>query len=209
MTTSFNAKMAIAALAVVTPLTLVACGSDEETTETTSAPSTITSTRTTSSTTSSAESTTETTSTEPTTEAAAEPTPLADPLANLPEGSPVAPVAGAPASEADYNAINGLVSGLYQQTTMHSFLRYMPDNTCHAVVEANGGAGNMDLAGIPDVPLNQMPAYAQSQPHIQSVDNVNVDGSVASANVTVVTSGQTGTSTVRFLHEDGRWKFCN
>lgn len=212
-------KKTIAALALIAPLTFVAaCGSGDSADETTT---TATPTTVTSELTSEEITTTETTTEEETTEPEPEQTeepeaepeveePVAeDPLAqgNYVEPEPVA--GGTPASEADRAEIEGLVNGIYQMDTFHQFLRYIPENTCHEVVAAQGGAASMDLAGIPDQPLAEWDYYVSAQPHIASVTDVQVEGDRASAVVTAVSAGQSETRTQRYLREDGRWKFCN
>lgn len=221
MTISLTMKKTITALALAAPLALVACGSDDGADETTSsAPSTVTSTRTSETTTT--ETSEEETTSEAPSETSAEPTegdtedPQAAPQINDPfaagqlayeEATPVE--GGGPASEADRAEIEGLVGGIYQSQTFHQFLRYVPENACSAVIEANGGPAALDLGDIPDMPLSQLPGYAESNAHIQSIDDVRVEGDQASAVVTAVSNGQAETQTQRFLKEDGRWKFCN
>lgn len=224
MTISLTVKKTMTALALAAPLALVACGSDDGGDESTSsAPSTVTSTRTSETTTttetSSAE---ETTSSQAPSETSAEPTESeapdaqAAPQMNDPfaagqlayeEATPVQ--GGGPANEADRAEIEGLVGGIYNTETFHQFLRYVPENACSAVIEANGGPAALDLAEIPDMPLSQLPGYAESNAHIQSIEDVRVEGDQASAVVTAVSNGQAETQTQRFLKEDGRWKFCN
>lgn len=224
MTISLTMKKTITALALAAPLALVACGSDDGADETTSsAPSTVTSTRTSETTTT--ETSEEETTSEAPSETSAEPTEgesteateaQAAPQINDPfaagqlayeEATPVE--GGGPASEADRAEIEGLVGGIYQSQTFHQFLRYVPENACSAVIEANGGPAALDLGDIPDMPLSQLPGYAESNAHIQSIDDVRVEGDQASAVVTAVSNGQAETQTQRFLKEDGRWKFCN
>ncbi|GAB3699683.1 hypothetical protein [Corynebacterium nasicanis] len=206
-------KTLVAALALTVPLTFAAaCGSGETVESTaTGVPtqSTVTSTRTSESTTptsSSEEPTTEESTVEPTPEPEA--APAADPLldTNIPEPEPVQ--GGHTANAAEQAEIEHLVRGIYEVETFHQMLRYIPENTCHEAVAAQGGAQAMDLNGVPDSRLADMPQYATANPHIQSVTDVRVDGNRASAVVTAVSAGQTETRTQRYLHEDGRWKFC-
>ncbi|RSZ62106.1 hypothetical protein EAH68_10345 [Corynebacterium hylobatis] len=207
-------KKTIAALALIAPLTFVAaCGSGDSADETTTvAPTTVTSEIT------SEETTTEETTTEEETtgpeqteepEPEVEEPPAEDPLAqeNYVESEPVQ--GGLAASESDRAEIEGLVHGIYEMDTFHQFLRYIPENTCHEVVAAQGGAASMDLAGIPDQPLAEWDYYVSAQPHIASVTDVQVEGDRASAVVTAVSAGQSETRTQRYQREDGRWKFCN
>lgn len=197
-------KKTILALALTVPLTFVAaCGSGETVESTaTGVPttSTVTSTRTTE----------ETTTTETST---SEEEPAAPPVSDLlldelyQEPEPV--TGGQAAGDADRAEIEQLVRGIYEVDTFHQFLRYVPENTCNELLAAQGGPQAMDLTGIPDQPLHQWDVYAASQPYIESVNDVRVEGDRASAVVTAVSAGQAETRTQRYLHEDGRWKFCN
>ncbi len=120
------------------------------------------------------------------------------------------PVAGGvPANQADADAINNLVRGIYQQTTLNGLVQYVPNNTCQAVLEKSDWDPNYNTQGVPDMPLDQIPQFQQAQPTVDSVENLSVAGDEASADVTVTSGGQADTSTMRFLREDGRWKFCS
>jgi len=213
-----NVKKTIASIALIVPLTFVAaCGSgDSEDTTTSVVPqSTVTSTSAVESSTeetTTTEETTETT-TEETTEPADEPTEEpqaapADPLLDEAYNEPEPVQGGHEPTEAERAEIEQLVRGIYEVDTFHQMLRYLPENTCNEVIAQQGGAAAMDLTGIPDYPLNQMPQYAGSNPHIESITDMQVDGNRASAVVTAVSAGQKETRTQRYLHEDGRWKFC-
>lgn len=225
-----NVKKTAAALALIAPLAFVAaCGSGDGDAESASAsPSTVTSTTSTTSTTSATSATETSETTEPTEPAesaaetpepapaveepaaAAAPAPQAeDPLLGELYQEPDPVQGGANASDADRAEIDGLVRGMYQVDTFHQFLRYIPENTCNELVAAQGGAAAMDLAGVPDQPLNQWDYYVAAEPHITSVEDVRVEGDRASAVVTAVSAGQAETRTQRYLREDGRWKFCN
>lgn len=126
------------------------------------------------------------------------------------EFAEVAPVEGGqPASEADRAEIQQLVTGMYDATSLHGILSYLPANTCSSVVQENGGAAAFDLGGIPDLPLESVPQYANANPSIDAVENVQVKGDTASASVTATSNGQTGTSVYRFQNEGGAWKFCD
>lgn len=129
-----------------------------------------------------------------------------------------APVrAGAPADGADVAAINDLVGGAYEQTTLRGWVSYIPNNSCQALlddvnaqVQAQYGTTDaLDFSVIPETPLSEVPQYTEAQATLQSVDNVAVDGAQASADVTVNSGGQTDTSTMRFLREGDRWTFCS
>ena len=215
-------KKTIVALALTAPLTFVAACGGGETVESTATgmptASTVTSTRTTESSTTSTSS--ETSSSEETTTETTEETVTETPEP-APEPAPVDPVlddlyeepapveGGQAAGEPDRAEIEQLVRGIYEVETFHQFLRYVPENTCNELLAAQGGPQAMDLAGIPDQPLHEWDVYAAAQPHIASVEDVRVEGNRASAVVTAVSAGQSETRTQRYLHEDGRWKYCN
>ncbi|MDO5668870.1 MAG: hypothetical protein Q4G50_02580 [Corynebacterium sp.] len=211
-----NVKKTIASIALIVPLTFVAaCGSgDSEDTTTSVIPqSTVTSTsavETSTEETTTTEETTETTTEETATEESAEEPQAAagDPLLDEAYDEPEPIQGGHEPSEAERAEIEQLVRGIYEVDTFHQMLRYLPENTCNEVIAQQGGAAAMDLTGIPDYPLNQMPQFAGSNPHIESITDMQVDGNRASAVVTAVSAGQQETRTQRYLHEDGRWKFC-
>lgn len=235
------ARKACAALVVAAPLTLVACGAGDvdESAQASAEKSTVTST------TDAEESENPETeersedaeeddaapapaSTEPEIErtagdndpAAAEAA-GAELAASLDENTEVrtqAPVrAGAPADGADVAAINDLVGGAYEQTTLRGWVSYIPNNSCQALLndvnaqvqEQYGTTDALDFSVIPETPLSEVPQYTEAQATLQSVDNVAVDGAQASADVTVNSGGQTDTSTMRFLREGDRWTFCS
>ncbi|AWR16317.1 hypothetical protein CIP107577_01605 [Corynebacterium diphtheriae] len=123
---------------------------------------------------------------------------------------PQAPVAdGAPASAEDRQAIEGLVRGIMNATTVRQFMGYIPQNTCARYLEANGGLAAMNIDQIPDVPLADFPQYAHARPTIDSVTDIQVNGDSASATVTSTADGQTNSAVQRFARENGRWTFCD
>lgn len=210
-------KKTIVAIALTVPLAFVAaCGSGESADDTASStPSTVTSTSSvaSSATTSSSEQETSTEEVteepapEPEQEPAEEPAPV-DPLLDETYVEPEPVQGGHAAADGERAEIEQLVRGIYEVETFHQLLRYVPENTCQEVLVAQGGEQAMDLGNLPDQPLSQMPEYANAQPHVESITDVRVEGDRASAVVTAVSAGQTETRTQRYLHEDGRWKFC-
>lgn len=123
---------------------------------------------------------------------------------------PQAPVAdGAPASAEDQQAIEGLVRGIMNATTVRQFMGYIPQNTCARYLEANGGLAAMNIDQIPDVPLADFPQYAHARPTIDSVTDIQVNGDSASATVTSTADGQRNSAVQRFARENGRWTFCD
>lgn len=222
-------KLSAAALALVTPFALVACGSDES--EETAAPSTsaVTSTveATSSKETSSVEATTskakETSEeAEPTTQTPAETqepesgqgTDPAAGAADAAAGNPLAaeelqPVQGGqPADEATRGAISKLVNGWYEVGDMRSYMRYIPEHTCTQVLEQNPDVHNVDYSVFPQIPMNQV-SDNWNAAGVQSIDDLAVNGDTASATVTVNTGEGVDTSVMRFKNESGNWLFCN
>ncbi len=213
-----SAKKAAIAAVMVAPLVLAACGSDGEETDVTTSSTTTQSTTTKSSTTE--ETTTEETTVEESTEAPApEPTTeAADPAAQdraaalpptpeltLAELTPVDN--GQAANPEDAQAIEGLIRGAVNQTTVRGMMEYPVKNFCSRVINANGGAAAMDFSQFPDIPLSAIPGADSGT--VDSVSDIVVNGDTASAWVVASADGQTDSATQRFLRENGRWMFCD
>ena len=222
-------KLSAAALALVTPFALVACGSDES--EETAAPSTSAVTSTVEATSSMETSSVETTTSkaketseeaEPTTQTPAETqepesgqgTDPAAGAADAAAGNPLAaeelqPVQGGqPADEATRGAISKLVNGWYEVGDMRSYMRYIPEHTCTQVLEQNPDVHNVDYSVFPQIPMNQV-SDNWNAAGVQSIDDLAVNGDTASATVTVNTGEGVDTSVMRFKNESGNWLFCN
>ena len=233
------AKKSLIAVALVAPLSLAACGSDDE-----NAGDTASSAAKTTTTTKSKEKTSEK-KTEEKKEGeenkdgeSAAPKPEgenpeggeqavanpfeegADPFQNMPK---VEPVQGEAASQEDIDGINTLVRGMYEQQTMRSFVKYLPEHTCAAVRnDPNSGLDQVDYNQVPDVPMNQlkdmmaaagqdtsqMEGFDWSKTGVESINDVVVSGDDASATVNVNTSQGMDSSTMRFKRENGNWTFC-
>lgn len=121
--------------------------------------------------------------------------------------APQAPVEGEAANDQDASEIRGLVENTYNHDSLHAFIRYIPDNTCQRVIDANGGEQAFNLNGVPNMQMADMPGW--NEMHISDISDINVDGGEASASVTVQTAEGPDTQTQRFLHEGGQWKFCD
>lgn len=231
MSIRISAKKAAVAAIMVAPLVLAACGSDDEdTTASSTTKQTSSSTTTTTKVTgegTSEESSQEETTTDEVAEEAPEqdvqepaPAPASEPAVQQPapqQNAPVEPVityqslapveGGGAASPEDAAAIESLVRGSLQHTTLRSMMEYIPRNTCGRVIEANGGAAALDFSAIPDIPLNQIPGADPGT--VDSITDIQVDGNSASAWVVASANGQTDSGTQRFLREGGQWKFCD
>lgn len=238
------AKKSLIAVALVAPLSLAACGSDDE-----NADDTASSVAKTTTTTKSKEKTSEKKTEEKTSEEkkegeenkdgeSAAPKPEgenpeggeqavanpfeegADPFQNMPK---VEPVQGEAASQEDIDGINTLVRGMYEQQTMRSFVKYLPEHTCSAIRnDPNSGLDQVDYNQVPDVPMNQlkdmmaaagqdtsqMEGFDWSKTGVESINDVVVNGDDASATVNVNTSQGMDSSTMRFKRENGNWTFC-
>jgi len=103
-----------------------------------------------------------------------------------------------------------VVRGITAETTLRSYMGYIPQHTCKKVLDENGGEKSLDLGQIPDVPLDSYPDFKKAKPTIDSVTDIKVAGETASAQVTASTEadGQT-VATQRFAKENGKWVFCN
>lgn len=228
MTTTHPFRTIACAAFVATPLALVACGSGDDASEQTASASTVTSRATASASSSTSETATaaadgESQAAEPgaaaggaaagaggsAADGGAAPT-LENPFENgdIQVAQPD-PVQGRPATDAESAAISGLVNGLYEQQTLHAFIDYVPSHTCAAALEAQGGAEAFSLEGVPDMPMNQMPGFAETRVSGVTNQTVTDTGDRASADVTVQTTEGPSTSTMVFQHEGGEWKFCS
>ncbi|WP_245802181.1 hypothetical protein [Corynebacterium pacaense] len=218
MSFRLSAKKLAIASALVTPLVLAACGSGDSDSEDTNANSTSSSTTAASSGASSSKQATESGSATPTEGETTvhEPSPeeaeaassavaaaAANPEITFANLTPVE--AGQPATPEQAAEIEGLVRGQLNETSLRSFMTYIPNNTCSRVL-ADQGVGQADFNEIPDIPLSAIGADSGT---IDSISEIQVEGDSASALVTASASGTTDTGVQRFLHEDGRWKFCN
>lgn len=213
-------KVAFAAF-MAAPLFLAACGSDDASTEAASSSATTKSTTASASTSASASASASSSAaaSTPASTAAAEPANPADPAAQqsqiqelsqeLSENpitfAELAPVEdGQAASPEDAAALETLIRGASEPTTLRSSLAYMLNNTCGRVLEESGGTGAIDLNTVPDVPLS-----GDGTGTVDSVSDVVVSGDTASAWVVATAGGQTDSGTQRFLREGGQWKFCD
>ncbi|ARU46437.1 hypothetical protein [Corynebacterium silvaticum] len=211
-----RAKKIAIAVAASSALVLTACGDEDDSKEN----------KTTSATTSSSVATTASeTSASPAAPSTEEPTPAASP-APAPQGNNVPPAAineampeltyndvppidgGAPATDADRQAIENLVRGINGARTIRDYIGYVPAHTCQRVINEQGGPAAFDLSQFPDVPLDDFEEYRKAKPSIDNVDSVQVNGNIASASVTATANGDTNTATQRFERENGKWKFC-
>lgn len=229
MPVSLNFPKLAAVAVFATPLALVACGSGDDAEEQATSASTVTSQATASaapstsaaSSASASESASESPGAEPSSAAGAPghqgsaadggaaPV-LENPFENGDiEVAQPDPVQGRPASAEESEALSNLVNGMYQQPSLHGFMMYMPNHTCAATLEAQGGLEAYSLDGIPDMPMNQFPGYSDS--HVSAIENQTVTeaGDRASATVTVQGTQGPSTGTMVFQHEGGEWKFCS
>ena len=117
---------------------------------------------------------------------------------------------GQPASPEDAKSIEGVVRGITAETTLRSYMGYIPQHTCKKVLDENGGEKSLDLGQIADVPLDSYPDFKKAMPTIDSVTDIKVSGETASAQVTASTEAEGQTvATQRFAKENGKWVFCN
>lgn len=115
---------------------------------------------------------------------------------------------GGAADEATINEIRALNEGLYNTTTLRQFSKYIPDHTCKRVLDQQEeNLAEYDYNQIPDFPMDNL-GVNWSQTNVDSVQDVKVDGNVASATVVVNSPNGQESSTMRFEREDGAWKYC-
>ena len=91
---------------------------------------------------------------------------------------------------------------------MRAYMRYIPEHTCAQVLEQNPDVNNVDYSVFPQIPMNQVNDKWNTA-GVQSIDDLVVNGDVASATVTVNTGEGVDTSVMRFKNEGGNWLFCN
>ncbi|ALC06288.1 hypothetical protein CDES_09500 [Corynebacterium deserti GIMN1.010] len=222
MSIRITSKKVACAAFMATPLFLAACGSDSadteaaSTTEATTTSTTKSSTSSTASSTESTESTVAETTEAPAGESAessvnAEEQAQLDALQQELIQNPITVAEAAPvengqaASPEDAAAIESLIRGSAEATTLRSSFGYMINNTCSRVLEASGAnATPIDLNSIPDVPLG-----GDGTGTVDSVSDIAVQGDTASAWVVATAGGTTDSATQRFQREGGQWKFCD
>lgn len=227
MTLKSPVKKTVLSLAMIVPLALSACGSGDDAAEDSTGSSAAASSGKAGATSSSAAPSSEQASSSEQAPAGADSEDaqaLANgetPLGNVPVVKPVE--GGQAASQADVDAINGLVRGLYETTTLRQFFQYMPDHACQAVRNANNGElANMDYNQVPDVPMDSLKSGMAAEGQdtsglegfdwnatgVDSVNDVLVNGDDASATINVNTNNGVDSSTMRFKREGGNWTFC-
>ena len=136
---------------------------------------------------------------------------LANPLEdNPPTVVPLPPVENGQAANEQVKAeLTELVGGIYKQRDMRSFTRYIPEHSCKQLLDQQEtDLRNVDYDQLPQTPIEQVMGPEWAQIGLQSLDNVQVNGDDASADVTVNSPQGPDTSTMRFHHEGGRWTFC-
>ncbi|WIM66938.1 hypothetical protein QP027_07295 [Corynebacterium breve] len=235
MKVSTKTKKTIAAAALVLPLALSACGSDESETKTASDATEATASKAADS--SKAKSSETKESTESTESATSEEKPEGEdkdkpadpntpPGENLgPQGDPntvenpfnngQAPIAdiqplqsgveGSPEVTAEIRAV---IDDLYAQNTLKGMTDAMLNNTCARVIDENGGPQAFDTGSMPDMSFAEL-GIDTSQNYVENVSDVKVDGNRASATVSVHTKDGPSHATQIFEHENGSWKMCN
>lgn len=229
----------IAALALVLPLTLAACGNDEEAdnaaTGSTTAKTTATSKVAPSE--SAAPSSEAPSAEKPKEESAAPeegdnaeaaPSTLVNPFEDgaAAEATTFAPGDGDAGDDATKETITNLINGTYKQQDVRSLAQYTRDNTCARVVNENQQVGpngeqlslaNLDLSQFDNLPADQKAILEPYNQQIRDnfsktttdIQDVRVNGNTASATVTVNSPAGSETNTMVFENEGGAWKFCN
>ena len=121
------------------------------------------------------------------------------------EGQAPVPAAGGTGSEEDRQAITNLVYGMDDGgDNVGAFLTYTVDHSCTAYKERYGG--DETLRQQADEAKNlTFTQVGSPKPTVTGVDNVQVNGDSASADV----SSDTSTENLKFVREGGSWMFCN
>lgn len=221
MNRTFATRTLSLATALCIPFGLVACGGDKEdeaSSQTTSTTTTTTSTTSTSTTPTSTEVPKEEEK-KPEEKAPAEQSPAGQPPAPAPTDqiNPLAPIqakpvnTGRPGTPEERQQITDMLNNIAQGRTPREVLERTADSTCQSLIDANGGRGaffpsDPQVAMALDAPLAALPDFRPA--HVSAVDNLQVDGDVASATVTTVSEGQEPVTAVMRFHNEGGWKMC-
>ena len=204
-------RAALAAM-MVSALGLAACGSDSDGDEETTSASATTG-HTTTSTTQSEESETPSASesapeTEP--ETPEDQDPEQDPEAQR-EDEPEQ--RGAPAaSEGDAAQIRAVSEGLAGDRPYADYMQYVYDNTCTADIDRLGGRDSyreqIGEARKENEMWSEIAGGQGNIPDVHGVNDIQVQGDRATANVDRTLGGNRNTELVTYVREDGAWKTC-
>ena len=115
---------------------------------------------------------------------------------------------GQPANEGDSQQINALVMG-YNGRDIDGFFDYTIDNACPSYVNANGGPEAMRIVSKQMTQSPDWDAVGRQGPTVEGVNNIQVNGDRASADVTMTYPGADSiTEVTAFSREGGKWTFC-
>lgn len=204
-------RAALAAM-MVSALGLAACGSDSDGDEETTSASATTG-HTTTSTTQSEESET------PSASESAPETEPETPEDQDPEQYPEAQredepeQRGAPAaSEGDAAQIRAVSEGLAGDRPYADYMQYVYDNTCTADIDRLGGRDSyreqIGEARKENEMWSEVAGGQGNIPNVHGVNDIQVQGDRATANVDRTLGGNRNTELVTYVREDGAWKTC-
>ncbi|MDN5722056.1 MAG: hypothetical protein L0H20_03490 [Corynebacterium sp.] len=204
-------RAALAAM-MVSALGLAACGSDSDGDEETTSASATTG-HTTTSTTQSEESET------PSASESAPETEPETPEDQDPEQYPEAQredepeQRGAPAaSEGDAAQIRAVSEGLAGDRPYADYMQYVYDNTCTADIDRLGGRDSyreqIGEARKENEMWSEVAGGQGNIPDVHGVNDIQVQGDRATANVDRTLGGNRNTELVTYVREDGAWKTC-
>lgn len=204
-------RAALAAM-MVSALGLAACGSDSDGDEETTSASATTG-HTTTSTTQSEESGT------PSANESAPETEPETPEDQDPEQDPEAQredepeQRGAPAaSEGDAAQIRAVSEGLAGDRSYADYMQYVYDNTCTADIDRLGGRDSyreqIGEARKENEMWSEVAGGQGNIPDVHGVNDIQVQGDRATANVDRTLGGNRNTELVTYVREDGAWKTC-
>lgn len=216
---------------VVSALGLAACGSDSEgDEETTSASATSSSESAGSSAPSETSAGSEESQDPSASESAPESEPEAEPESEAPEEDPAqdnpdnpdnpdnagnaanqAQRQGAPASGDDASQIRGVSEGLAGDRSYAEYMQYVYDTTCTADIDRLGGRDSyrqqIEEARKENKQWSEV-AGEGNIPTVHGVNDIQVQGDRATANVDRTIGGNRGSEVVTYVREDGGWKTC-
>lgn len=128
-------------------------------------------------------------------------------------GNNAAGAAGDPAGQDDAAQITAVARGLGEDKPWGEYQRMVVETSCAADLEQVGGRDAI-LQDLEREPENTMASEVMSDqgtslPVVHGVNDIQVNGDRATANVDAEMAGQRQTSPAVYVREDGQWKTCS
>lgn len=121
--------------------------------------------------------------------------------------------AGAPAGQDDAAQITAVARGLGEDKPWGEYQRMVVDTSCAADLEQVGGRDailqDLERQSENTMASKVMSDQGTSLPVVHGVNDIQVNGDRATANVDAEMAGQRQTSPAVYVREDGQWKTCS